>query len=251
MSPILPSSTPLLDKHKPNNHLLSLLAAADYKRLKPYLEEIYLPLGSVLHESDTNLQFAYFPTTAIVSISYIIQNGATGGVAAVGNDGIVGVSLFMGAETTPSRAVVQSEGHAFRLCKETLKKEFERAGSLQYLLLKYTQTLLTQTVQSCVCSRHHLLSQQLCKWLLISMDRLSSNEIKTTQNLIANMLGVRREGITEAAGDLQKAGLIRCRRGLITVLDPSALIQHACECYLLIKKEYERLLPGLTIPSAA
>lgn len=240
------SSTNTLVGHNLNNHLLALLADADYERLRPYLKEVHLPLGLVLHESGTQLQYVYFPTTAIVSISYIMKDGATGGVAAVGNDGMLGVSLFMGTDTTSSRAVVQSEGYALCLASQILKKEFQRAGSLQNLLLRYTQTLLTQTTQSCVCSRHHLLSQQLCKWLLISMDRLSSNEIKTTQSLIANMLGVRREGITEAAGDLQKAGLIRCRRGLITVLDPIALKQHACECYAHIKKEYERLLPALT-----
>ena len=202
-----------------------------------------MPLGKVLYESGVALSHVYFPTTAIVSLLYVMEDGASAEIAVVGQEGIVGISLFMGGESTPSRAVVQSAGQAFRLKAKLMMQEFNRAGPVLHLLLRYTQALITQMAQTAVCNRHHSLDQQLCRWLLNSLDRLHSAEIVMTQELIANMLGVRREGVTEAAGHLQKAGLIRYRRGHITVLDRTRLEERACECYAVVKKEYDRLLP--------
>ena len=202
-----------------------------------------MPLGKVLYESGVALSHVYFPTTAIVSLLYVMEDGASAEIAVVGQEGIVGISLFMGGESTPSRAVVQSAGQAFRLTAKLMMQEFNRAGPVLHLLLRYTQALITQMAQTAVCNRHHSLDQQLCRWLLLSLDRLHSAEIVMTQELIANMLGVRREGVTEAAGHLQKAGLIRYRRGHITVLDRTRLEERACECYAVVKKEYDRLLP--------
>jgi CRP-like cAMP-binding protein len=193
------------------------------------------------------LHHVYFPTTAIVSLLYVMMDGASAEIAVVGNEGVIGVALFMGGETMPNRAVVQSAGHAYRLKGQLLKQEFNRSGELQHLLLRYTQALLTQMAQTAVCNRHHSLDQQLCRWLLLSLDRLPSNELVMTQELIANMLGVRREGVTEAAGNLQKGGLIRYQRGHITVLDRARLEARACECYAVVKKEFDRLLPEVGI----
>ena len=228
------------------NHLLAALPAADYERLLPSLEIVPLPLGWVVYEAGRKQGYVYFPTTAIVSLLYVMEDGASAEIAVVGNDGLVGIALFMGGETTPSRAVVQSAGHAYRLKAALLKKEFERGGPLQHLLLRYTQALITQMAQTAVCNRHHSVEQQLCRWLLLSLDRLSSNELKMTQELIANMLGVRREGVTEAAGHLQKDGLIHYSRGRITVLDRPALETRVCECYAVVRKENIRLLPRRT-----
>jgi len=225
------------------NHLLSVLPAADYQRLLPHLEHVTLPLGLVLYESGRTQGYVYFPITSIVSLLYVMENGASAEIAIVGNEGIVGISLFMGGETTPSRAVVQSAGDAYRLKAGLIKKEFERGGEVQHLLLRYTQALITQLAQTAVCNRHHSVEQQLCRWLLLSLDRLSGNELKMTQELIANMLGVRREGVTEAAGKLQNDGLIHYSRGHITVLDRPALELRVCECYTVVKKEMDRLLP--------
>lgn len=240
--------------HEPRqNHLLAALPADEYARLFPNLELIQLPLGHVLYESSVQMRHAYFPTDSIVSLLYVMEDGASAEIAVVGNEGIVGVSLFMGGETTPSRAVVQSTGHAYRLKGQLLKDEFNRvggrrAGVLHNLLLNYTQALITQMAQTAVCNRHHSLDQQLCRWLLLSLDRLPSNELVMTQELIANMLGVRREGVTEAAGKLQRAGLIDYRRGHITVLDRPGLEARSCECYAVVKKECARLLPWVTVP---
>jgi CRP-like cAMP-binding protein len=207
-----------------------------------------LQLGEALYESGSRMRHVFFPTTSIVSLLYVMEDGASAEIAIVGNEGIVGVSLFMGGETTPSRAVVQSAGHAYRLKGQTLKEEFYRAGPMQRLLLRYTQALLTQMAQTAVCNRHHSLDQQLCRWLLLSLDRLRSNELIMTQELIANMLGVRREGVTEAAGNLQRAGLIEYSRGRITVLDRPGLEARSCECYGVVRKEFERLLPDVAPP---
>lgn len=226
------------------NHLLESLPDTEWQRWKPVLEEVALPLGRVLYEPGSKLSHVYFPTTAIVSLLYVMENGASAEIAVVGNEGIVGVSLFMGGETTPSRAVVQSAGQGFRLSAERLKAEFNLAGPVLHLLLRYTQALLTQMAQTAVCNRHHSLDQQLCRWLLLSLDRLSGNELVMTQELIANMLGVRREGVTEGALKLQRAGLIRYSRGHITVLDRPGLEKRSCECYAVVKKEYDRLLPA-------
>jgi CRP-like cAMP-binding protein len=225
------------------NHLLAALPQEDYARLLPELEAVAMPLGHVLYESGAKMRHVYFPTTAIVSLLYVMEDGASAEIAVAGNEGIVGVSLFMGGETTPSRAVVQSAGHGYRMQGQRLKKEFERGSEMQRLLLRYTQALLTQMAQTAVCNRHHSLDQQFCRWLLLSLDRLSSNELVMTQELIANMLGVRREGVTEAAGNVQKAGLIEYRRGHITVLDRPGLEARSCECYAVVKHEYDRLLP--------
>jgi len=230
------------------NHLLAALPGDDYARIAPYLELIPMALGDVLYESGTQMRHVYFPTDAIVSLLYVLEDGASAEIAVVGNEGIVGVSLFMGGETTPSRSVVQSAGRAYRLSGQVLKKEFDRvggrrSGALHNLLLRYTQALLTQMAQTAVCNRHHSLDQQLCRWLLLSLDRLPANELVMTQELIANMLGVRREGVTEAAGKLQKAGVIEYRRGHITVLDRPGLEERACECYAVVKREFDRLLP--------
>jgi CRP-like cAMP-binding protein len=227
------------------NHLLAALPEADFGRLEPQLKVTEMPLGTVLYESGTMLDQVYFPTTSIVSLLYVMADGASAEIAVVGNEGVVGVSLFMGGESTPSRAVVQSSGHAYRLSGQLLKEEFNRAGAMQHLLLRYTQALLTQMAQTAVCNRHHSLDQQLCRWLLLSLDRLNSNQLDMTQELIANMLGVRREGVTETAGRLQTAGLIQYRRGHITVLDRAGLENRTCECYAVVKKECDRLLPDL------
>jgi len=230
--------------HNPRqNHLLDALPVADYERLAAHLELIPMRLGDVLYESGDRLRFVYFPTTSIVSLLYVMEDGASAEIAVVGNEGILGISLFMGGETTPSRAVVQSAGHGFRLKAALLKNEFGRFGPTMHLLLRYTQALITQMAQTAVCNRHHSVDQQLCRWLLLSLDRLSSNELAMTQELIANMLGVRREGVTEAAGKLQEAGLIQYRRGRITVLDRPGLEARACECYQVVKTEFDRLLP--------
>ena len=226
-----------------DNRLLAALPAADLERLRPDLKPVMLSLGEVVYESGATLGYVYFPTTAIVSLLYVLADGGSAEIAVVGNDGVVGVSLFMGGETTPSRAVVQSAGSAYRLSAQRLKEEFTRGDDVQHLLLRYTQALITQMAQTAVCNRHHTLDQQLCRWLLLSMDRLQGSELVMTQELIANMLGVRREGVTEAALNLQKAGLIRYARGRITVLDRPGLEQRTCECYAVVKKESDRLLP--------
>jgi CRP-like cAMP-binding protein len=212
------------------------------RRLQPDLEPVPLPLGWAIYESGDRLGHVYFPTEGIVSLLYLMENGASAEIAVTGNEGLVGISLFMGGGSTPSRAIVQSAGHAYRLGAEALKREFERGGVLQHLLLRYTQALITQMAQTAVCNRHHTVEQQLCRWLLLSLDRLSSNELHMTQELIANMLGVRREGVTEAAGRLQEAGLIRYQRGQIVVLDRPKLEQRVCECYAVVKRECDRLL---------
>jgi len=234
----------LNDPHDPRqNHLLAALPTEDFARLLADLEEVPMPLGHVLYEPGVPMRHVSFPTTSIVSLLYVMEDGASAEIAVVGNEGVVGVSLFMGGESTTSRAVVQSDGHAFRLKAQLLKDEFFRAGPMQRLLLRYTQALLTQMAQTAVCNRHHSLDQQFCRWLLLSLDRLSTNELVMTQELIANMLGVRREGVTEAAGNVQRAGLISYNRGHITVLDRPGLEARACECYAVVKKEFDRLLP--------
>jgi CRP-like cAMP-binding protein len=226
------------------NHLLAALPGIEYERLVGDLQLTPMPLGDVLYESGSQLGHVYFPTTSIVSLLYVMEDGASAEIAVVGNEGIIGVALFMGGETTPSRAVVQSAGYAYRLKGELLKREFTRSAAMQQLLLRYTQALLTQMAQTAVCNRHHSVDQQLCRWLLLSLDRLVSNELTMTQGLIANMLGVRREGVTEAAGKLQDAGLIHYSRGHITVLDRPGLEARACECYKVVKAEFDRLLPA-------
>ena len=228
------------------NHLLAALPAADYARLLPDLELVPMPLGWAVYESGGKLGYVYFPTTSIVSLLYVMESGAPAEIAITGNEGLVGISLFMGGESTTSRAVVQSEGFAYRLKASLLKAEFERGGPLQHLLLRYTQALITQMAQTAVCNRHHAIEQQLCRWLLLSLDRLLSNELTLTQELIANMLGVRREGVTEAAGKLQAHGLIHYSRGKIVVLDRPKLEAQVCECYAVVKREYDRLLPPRT-----
>jgi CRP-like cAMP-binding protein len=226
------------------NELLAALPHAEWQRWLPELEPVKLPLGKVLYESGSKLSHVYFPTTSIVSLLYVMEDGASAEIAVVGHEGLVGVSLFMGGQSTTSRAVVQSAGQGFRLKANLMMQEFNRAGPTLHLLLRYTQALITQMSQSAVCNRHHSLDQQLCRWLLLSLDRLPHNELVMTQELIANMLGVRREGVTEAAGRLQKAGLIEYRRGHIKVLDRVRLEERACECYHVVKKEYDRLLPA-------
>jgi CRP-like cAMP-binding protein len=234
------------DPHQ--NHLLAALPTEEYKRLLPHLELVTMPLGHALYESGIPMHHVFFPTDSIVSLLYVMEDGASAEIAIVGNDGIVGISVFMGGETTPSRAVVQSAGHAYRLPTQLLKDEFNRsggrrAGALQHLLLRYTQALLTQMTQTSACNRHHSLDQQFCRWLLLSRDRLPTDELVMTQELIANMLGVRREGVTEAAGKVQQAGLIKYRRGHITILDRAGLEARVCECYAVVRKEFDRLLP--------
>jgi CRP-like cAMP-binding protein len=229
--------------HSPNqNYLLAALPAAEFEPLAVHLELVPMPLGEILYEPGGQLQHAYFPTTCIVSLHYVMESGASAETAGVGNEGVVGISLFMGGDTTPSSAVVQTAGHAYRLERRLLKQEFERAGLMQHLLLRYTQGLITQTTQTAACNRHHSVEQQLCRWLLLTLDRLPSRELIMTQELVAGMLGVRREGITEAAGNLQRAGFIRYRRGHIAVLERSGLETLACECYAVVKKELGRLL---------
>ena len=225
------------------NHLLAALPDIELQRWLPQLEAVDMPLGYVVYESGSLLKHVYFPTTSIVSLLYVMENGASAEIAVVGHEGLVGVSLFMGGGSTPSRAVVQSAGKGFRLKSNVMKQEFERAGPVMHLLLRYTQALITQMAQTAVCNRHHSLDQQLCRWLLLSLDRLRCNQLVMTQELIANMLGVRREGVTEAALKLQRAGLISYARGRITVSDRSGLEARTCECYAVVKKEYDRLLP--------
>jgi CRP-like cAMP-binding protein len=230
------------------NHLLAALPEGEYAHLSTELELVPLPLGIALYEPGVELNHVYFPTTAIVSLLYVMENGASAEIAVVGNEGIVGIALFMGGGTVPNRAVVQSAGHAYRMKGRVLKQEFarfggRRHGALHPLLLRYTMALLTQMAQTAVCNRHHTVDQQLCRWLLLSLDRLPANELQMTQELIANMLGVRREGVTEAAGRLQSAGLIRYSRGHITVLDRPGLEARVCECYEVVRKEFQRLLP--------
>jgi CRP-like cAMP-binding protein len=229
--------------HNPNqNHILAALPEAEFGRLAPHLELVPMLLGETLYEPGGQLQHVYFPTTAIVSLLYVMESGSSAEIAGVGNEGILGISLFMGGDTTPSSAVVQTAGHGYRLPGRLLKDEFNRGGLMQSLLLRYTQALLTQMCQTAACNRHHAIDQQLCRWLLLTLDRLPSNELVMTQELVASALGVRREGITEAAGKLQRAGVIRYRRGHIAVLDRSGLEAGACECYAVVKKELDRLM---------
>jgi CRP-like cAMP-binding protein len=237
------------------NHLLAALPAAEFERLAPHLELVEMRLGDVLYESGGQLQHVYFPTTAILSLHYVMENGSSSEIAGVGNEGVLGISLFMGGNTTPSRAVVQTGGQGYRLKEQIMLQEFNRAGPTQQLMLRYTQALITQMSQTAACNRHHSLVQQLCRWLLLTLDRLPTNELIMTQELVASMLGVRREGVTEAAGKLQQAGVIRYRRGHITVLDRSGLESQVCECYAVVKKEFARLLPDAlqrqgTLPQA-
>jgi CRP-like cAMP-binding protein len=230
--------------HPRGNRLLAALPDLDSAPWATELEPIGLPLGEALYEPGAKLTHVYFPTTSIISLLYVMENGASAEIAVVGNEGLVGISLFMGGESTPSRAVVQSAGLGLRLKASVLMGEFNRAGPVLHLLLRYTQALITQMAQTAVCNRHHSLDQQLCRWLLLSLDRLHSNQLVMTQELIANMLGVRREGVTDAAGKLHKAGLIDYRRGRITVLNRPGLEERTCECYAVVKKEYDRLLPA-------
>ena len=229
--------------HQPNqNHLLAALPAAELERLAAHLELVQMRLGDMLYEPGGQLQYAYFPTTSIVSLHYVMESGASAEAAGVGNEGMIGISLFMGGNTTPSSAVVQTAGYGYRLKRQVLKQEFDQAGLFQRLLLRYTQALMTQMTQTAVCNRHHTIEQQLCRWLLLTLDRLPSNELIMTQELVASMLGVRREGITEAAGKLQSAGFISYRRGHISVLNRTGLECQTCECYTVVKKELYRLL---------
>lgn len=237
------SVSPQIQNNPKKNHLLAALAGQEWQRWQPQLEFVELPLGHVLYESGKTLSHVYFPTTAIVSLLYVMENGASAEIAVVGHEGLVGISLFMGGGSTPRRAVVQSAGHGFRIRASALKEEFEKGGPVLHLLLRYTQALITQMAQTAVCNRHHSLDQQLCRWLLLSLDRLEGSELVMTQELIANMLGVRREGVTESALKLQSAGLIRYSRGRISVLDRPGLENRTCECYAVVKKEYDRLLP--------
>jgi CRP-like cAMP-binding protein len=236
----------MLATHSPKqNHLLAALSGAEFGRLADHLELVPMPLGEVVYESGGLLPYVYFPTTSIVSLLYVFEDGASAEIAVVGNDGILGVSVFMGGETTPSRAVVQSAGYGYRLPAQRLKQEFNRVGPMLHLLLRYTQALITQMAQTAVCNRHHSIEQQLCRWLLLSLDRLSSNSLVMTQELIANMLGVRREGVTDAAGHLQRAGLIHYSRGHIEVIDRAGLEKAVCECYAVVKLEFDRLLSDI------
>jgi CRP-like cAMP-binding protein len=241
-----PGSEPAIIVDPRTNQLLAALPEAERHRWLPQLEAVAMPLGQVLYEPGIALSHVYFPTSAIVSLLYVMENGASAEIAVVGNEGIVGISLFMGGESTPGRAVVQSAGQGFRLRAQVVKDEFNRAGPVLHLLLRYIQALITQMAQTAVCNRHHTLDQQLCRWLLLSLDRLQRDELLMTQELIANMLGVRREGVTEAAARLQQNGLIRYARGHITVLDRAGLEKRTCECYAVVKKEYDRLLPSTT-----
>jgi CRP-like cAMP-binding protein len=241
---MVPMSSPIATPaaHSPQqNRLLAALSAVECERIYPHLKLVPMPLGKVLYESGDQLRHVYFPVDCIVSLLYVLETGASAEISVVGNEGLIGVALFMGGETTPSRALVRSAGHAYRLDGHRLKEEFHRSGDLQLLLLRYTQSLITQMAQTAVCNRHHSVDQQLCRWLLLSLDRLSSNELVTTQELIANTLGVRREGVTEAAGKLQKLGAIRYARGQITVVDRPKLEQLCCECYAVVKRETDRI----------
>ncbi len=236
----------MLDKSEvAKNHILATLPEADLARWMPDLEHVEMPLGMVLYESGVTMRNVYFPVNSIVSLLYVMEDGSSAEIAVVGNEGIVGIALFMGGGSVPSRAVVQSAGHGFRLHAKAMQEEFNRSGPVTHLLLRYTQALITQMAQTAVCNRHHSLDQQLCRWLLLSLDRLEGNELVMTQELIANMLGVRREGVTEAALNLQRAGLIRYARGHITVLDRAGLEKRSCECYNVVRKEYDRLLPNV------
>src|SRR5579863_8151316 len=233
------------DSHSPQqNYLLAALSTVERERLYPHLQLVPMPLGKVLYESGDVLHHVYFPINTIVSLLYVLADGASAEISVVGNEGLNGIALFMGGETTPSRAVVQSAGHAYRLAGQLFKDEFHRNGPMQLLLLRYTQALITQMAQTAVCNRHHSVDQQLCRWLLLSLDRLPSNQLVMTQELIADMLGVRREGVTEAAGKLDKLGVIRYARGHITVLNRPELEHLCCECYAVVKKETDRLLPS-------
>lgn len=232
--------------HSPlQNHLLAALPAPVQERLFPHLELQQLPLGKVLYESGDAMRHVFFPTDAIISLLYVMESGASAEISVVGNEGLIGVAVFMGGESTPSRALVQSAGYVYRLSGQRIKDEFNRHGEMLQLMLRYTQALITQMSQTAVCNRHHSIDQQLCRWLLLSLDRLPSNQLSMTQELIANMLGVRREGVTEAAGKLQKLGVIEYSRGRITVLDRARLEGLSCECYSVVKKETDRLLPYL------
>jgi CRP-like cAMP-binding protein len=227
------------------NYVLAALPPVEFERIEPELELVHLNLGQVLYESGGHLSHVYFPTDAIVSLLYVLENGSSAEIAVVGNEGILGISLFMGGETTPSRAIVQSKGDSYRWPASSLKREFNRGGPMLLLLLRYTQALITQMSQTAVCNRHHSVDQQLCRWLLLSLDRLPSDELNMTQELIANMLGVRREGVTEAAGKLRDAGIISYSRGRIMVLDRQKLELKVCECYRVVKKEFDRLLSDI------
>src|SRR5687768_13561959 len=229
------------------NRLLAALPESDYQALASLLEPVQLPLGMALYESGGVQGYVYFPTSSIVSLLYVLEDGSSAEIAVTGCEGLVGIALFMGGETTPSRAVVQSAGHGYRIRAAALKARFEAGGALQLLLLRFTQALITQMTQTAVCNRHHAVDQQLCRWLLLSLDRLPANDLVMTQELIANMLGVRREGVTEAAGKLQADGLIEYSRGRITVLDRARLEGRVCECYAVVKKEYDRLLPAVVL----
>ncbi|MEA3155441.1 MAG: hypothetical protein QOK44_3030 [Betaproteobacteria bacterium] len=235
--------TPMSTRGLPLNKLLAALPLEIYTRLQPNLELVPLELGASVYEAGGNQPYVYFPTDAIVSLLYVMKDGASAEIAIVGNEGLVGIALFMGGETTPSRAVVQSAGQACRLPSKVLKHEFEEGGALQHLLLRYTQALITQMAQTAVCNRYHSVEQQLCRWLLLSVDRLPTNELTMTQELIGNMLGVRREAVTEAAGQLQDAGVIQYSRGRITIVDRLKLEKRVCECYAVVKNEFDRLLP--------
>lgn len=230
------------------NHLLAALSDTEWQRLERYLEPVELPLGLVLYESGQPMPYAYFPTTAIVSVLYVMESGASAEIAVIGREGVVGVSLFLGGDTTPSRGVVQSAGLGVRLNAQKIKDEFNLSGPFMHLLLRYTQALISQMTQTAACNRHHSLDKQLCRWLLLSMDCLKGNELVMTQELMANMLGVRREGVTEAALKLQAAGLIRYARGRVTVLDRKGIERRTCECYAVVKREYDRLLPAMPTP---
>ena len=245
LTPFPASNTPMA------NRLLAALPEESYRALLPFLEPLPLPLGMAVYESGAKQGYVYFPTSSIVSLLYVLADGASAEIAVTGNEGLVGIALFMGGETTPSRAVVQSAGQGYRLRADMLKQEFEKGGELQHVLLRFTQALITQMTQTAVCNRHHAVDQQLCRWLLLSLDRLRSSELVMTQELIANMLGVRREGVTEAAGKLQTEGLISYSRGHIKVLDRKRLEARVCECYRVVKKEYDRLLPAVMSGVAA
>jgi len=237
------SELPLCEYNTSQNHLLAALPSAEFEFLAPNLELVDLPLGEMIYEPGVQLQYAYFPTTSIVSLHYVMESGSSAESAGVGNEGMVGISLFMGGGTTSSSAVVQIAGEAYRLERRILKQEFDRGGLLQKLLLRYTQALMTQMSQTAACNRHHSVEQQLCRWLLLTSDRMPTNDLVITQEWVAGMLGVRREGITEAAGNLQRAGLINYRRGHISVLDRAGLEKRVCECYAVVKTEMNRLLP--------
>ena len=238
-------SNPPFPPNPRQNHLLAALPDSEYEKLLPHLERVALPLGKTLSESGNAVPFVYFPTTAIVSLLHVLGNGSSAEIAVVGNEGIVGVALFMGGESMPSKALVQSEGHAYRMRGDLLNQEFNDNPALQHLLMRYIMALLSQMAQTAVCNRHHTIDQQLCRWLLLSLDRLSGNVLNMTQELIADMLGVRREGVTEAAGKLQDAGLISYSRGCLTILDRLGLEARVCECYGVVKKEFIRLLPDV------